>query len=148
MVGRAGTIYQLDRQTYSLVEAIDAFNALSPENKSGGNAFIQFAHIKGLAEEVGAELDQFLLSEKIVVPSEIALDIIQEEGGRISFAPKIDGVKRKINPAFFNAYFASDGTPNMSNWDKKVIFADVDVEKSEQFGDKNTIYRYKKAPVI
>ena len=78
-VRRLGNTYQLDRQTYGLVEAMETFNALPPELRTGGNAFIRFAEVKGLAEEVGAELDQFLLSEKVVVPSEIALDIIPEE---------------------------------------------------------------------
>lgn len=63
-------------------------------------------------------------------------------------APKTEGVKRIVNPDFFNAYFTSEGEPNISNWVGKTIYADIDVEKSEKFGDKNVIARYVKSPVI
>ena len=63
-------------------------------------------------------------------------------------APKIEGVKRTINPDFMDAYFLADGTPNMSNWSGKTLYANVGVETSEQFGSKNIIESYVKAPVI
>jgi hypothetical protein len=113
-VKRGQTIYQLDSQTYGLVEAIDTFNGLDPEKKTGSDAFIQFAEIKTLSEEVGAELDRFLLHEKVIVPSEIALDIIPEEGGRISFAPKIDGVEPE---AMRRAFFAFDSPEEVYSLD-------------------------------
>ena len=102
---REGNVYQLDRQTYALIDAIDAYNALPPDKKLGSEAFIRFAEVKGLAEEVGSELDQFLLREKVVIPSEIALDIVPEEGGLISFAPNIDGVSSDL---MRHAFFAFD----------------------------------------
>jgi hypothetical protein len=104
-VRRGDEVRQLDPQTYALIEAVDSFNALPAERRAGSEAFIHFADIKGLAEEVGAELDRFLLHEKIVIPSEIALDIVPEAGGHISFAPKIDGVETE---AFRRAFFAFD----------------------------------------
>lgn len=102
---RGGNLYQLDRQTYALIEAIDAYNALPPDKRIGSEAFIRFAEVKGLAEEVGSELDQFLLREKVVIPSEIALDIVAEDGDRISFAPRIDGVP---SDTMREAFFAFD----------------------------------------
>ena len=63
-------------------------------------------------------------------------------------APKIEGVKRVLNPDFMDAYFMKDGTPNISNWSGKTIYANVGVETSEQFGSKNIIEAYVKAPVI
>lgn len=63
-------------------------------------------------------------------------------------APKIEGVKRVLNPDFFNTYFNSDGTPNTSNFIGKTVYADIDVEKSEQYGAKNVIARYVKAPQV
>lgn len=104
-VRRNECIYQLDRPSYALLEAIDGFNALPTGQKTGGDGFLCFANIKGLAEEVGTELDRFLLRERVVIPSEIALDIIAEDGGRISFAPKIDGV---APDAIRRAFFAYD----------------------------------------
>lgn len=63
-------------------------------------------------------------------------------------APKnVEGVSRKLNPAFLSAYFTSDGHPNLE-WAGKVVYADVEVERSEQYGDKNVIKRFKVAPVL
>jgi hypothetical protein len=35
----------------------------------------------------------YLAEERVLVPSRVGLDLIVEDGGRISFAPKIDGVE-------------------------------------------------------
>jgi superfamily II DNA or RNA helicase/HJR/Mrr/RecB family endonuclease len=98
-------IHRLDPQTYSLVEAINSFNALPPERKLGKDAFIRFSQIKDLAEGVGAQLDEFLLRERVIVPSSIGLDLVVEPNNRISFAPKVDGVPQD---AFREAFMASD----------------------------------------
>lgn len=101
-VRRTTTIYRLDTQTFAMVGAIDSFNALPPEAKADPNALIRFATIKGLAEGVGAQLDRYLTRERVLVPSRIALDLIVEEAGRISFAPEIDGVSPEtMRQAFF-----------------------------------------------
>ena len=63
-------------------------------------------------------------------------------------APKIDGVARVLNPDFVSAYFHTDMTVNPTNWIDKDIVIDVGVEKNEQYGDKNTILRYKKVQAI
>lgn len=61
-------------------------------------------------------------------------------------APKGEGIKRSLNPAFTQAYFTADGSPNLE-WSGKTVYADIDVEKSDQFGDRNRIVRFKRAPV-
>ena len=61
-------------------------------------------------------------------------------------APKIDGVKQMLNPDFAAAYFHEDGTVNPSNWIEKNVYADIDVERSDQYGDRNVIKRFKAAP--
>lgn len=63
-------------------------------------------------------------------------------------APKIEGVKRSLNPDFMDAYFDGNGTPKMENWSAKTLYANVSVETSEQYGSKNTIEAYVKAPLI
>jgi hypothetical protein len=64
-------------------------------------------------------------------------------------APKIQGkeVKRVVNPDFFNAYFDENGNPKTDNWIGKTIYADIEVEESVQYGNKNVIARYVKAPL-
>jgi superfamily II DNA or RNA helicase len=104
-VRRAPAIYRLDPQTFALIEAIDAFNALPAEDKASPDAFLRFATVKGLAEGIGAQLDRYMAQERVLVPSRLGLDLIIEDEGRISFAPKIDGVEPE---AMRRAFFALD----------------------------------------
>ena len=109
-------VHRLDLQTYSLVEVISSFNALPSEKKSGKDAFIRFSQIKDLAEGVGAQLDEFLLRERVIVPSSIGLDLVLEPNNRISFAPKVDGVPQD---AFREAFMASDEIEEVYSMDDK-----------------------------
>jgi len=62
-------------------------------------------------------------------------------------APRgVDGVARKLNPEFVSAYFDSDGHPSLE-WAGKIVYAHIGIRKDEQYGDKNIIKRFKKAPV-
>lgn len=63
-------------------------------------------------------------------------------------APKMEGVAQVINPDFKAAYFHDDMTVDPTNWIGKKIMIDVGVEKSDQFGDKNVVNRYKKVATI
>jgi superfamily II DNA or RNA helicase len=107
-------VHRLDLQTFSLVEAINSFNALPSEKKSGKDAFISFSQIKDLAEGVGAQLDEFLSRERVIVPSSIGLDLVAEPNNRISFAPKIDGVPQE---AFREAFMAADDIAEVYSMD-------------------------------
>lgn len=91
-VRRGETVYRLDTQTFALIEAIEQFNVLPPEAKKSTDAYLRFSEIKGLATSVGAEIDNHISSQRVLVPSQVALDIIEDEKGRISFVPRIDGV--------------------------------------------------------
>lgn len=71
---------------------------------------------------------------------------VTKSGNKV--APKVEGVKRFINPDFFNAYFDESGNPRIDNWVGKTLYADIEVETSEQFGSKNVIARYVKGPSI
>lgn len=104
-VRQGTTMYRLDAQTFAMIEAIDVFNALPADAKTGPGAFLRFATVKGLAEGVGAQLDRYLAEERVLVPSRVGLDLIVEDEGRISFAPKIDGVE---SDAMRQAFFALD----------------------------------------
>ncbi len=71
---------------------------------------------------------------------------ITKTGNKV--APKIDGVKRVLNPDFANAYLDADGKPYVGNWVGKTIYANVEVERSEKYGAKNIIQAFVKAPII
>ncbi len=104
-VRRRNIVYRLDNQTFQLVEAIDDFNSLPTGKKASVSAFIEFAKIKGLGEGIGARLDTFLGKERVLVPNHVGLDLIVEEGNRITFAPKVDGVPAE---SMRTAFLASD----------------------------------------
>jgi len=91
-VRRGTETYRLDVQTFALVNAVEAFNALSPQEKAGTDSLLRFAQIKGLAEEIGAEIDEYIHRERVIVPSRVGLDVIVGEDQRITFVPKVDGV--------------------------------------------------------
>jgi hypothetical protein len=86
----SGEIFRLDHQMYSLLEAMDLFNALPPERKTLQASWLTFAHIKGCAREVGAALDSTLQKNDVVIPSTIGLDLHEHEDGTLSFLPKCE----------------------------------------------------------
>lgn len=61
-------------------------------------------------------------------------------------APKGDNIKRQLNPDFTQAFFNADGSPNLE-WAGKTVYGDVEVERSEKFGDRNVVTRFVAAPV-
>jgi hypothetical protein len=87
---RAGDdkIYHLDDQAYALVEAMDAFNSLRPEDRTSQASWLAFSKIKGCARQVGAELDATLARNEVVIPSTIGLDVWEDENGALSFLPR------------------------------------------------------------
>ena len=88
------------------------------------------------------------------VDGEIVPAYVTKTGNKV--APKVEGkvVQRILNPDFFNAYFLVDANsfgeeqamPRVEEWVGKTIYADIEVQRSEKFGDRNAIARYVKAP--
>lgn len=89
-VKRAGVndVFILDQQMYSLIEAMDSFNALPPERKTLQESWLTFAKVKGYAKDAGAALDATLLKNDVIVPSTIGLDMREDADGALSFLPK------------------------------------------------------------
>jgi hypothetical protein len=81
-------VFLLDFQMYSLVEAMDAFNALPPEAKTPQESWLTFAKVKGCATEVGATLDSTLRNNDVIVPSTLGLDMKEDADGALTFLPK------------------------------------------------------------
>ena len=80
------------------------------------------------------------------VNGQVVEPFITRNGNKV--APKVEGVKRTVNPDFFNAYFTTDGNPIVDNWIGKVVYCDIELQQSEQFGSKNTVGKYVKAPAV
>jgi superfamily II DNA or RNA helicase len=82
-----GEVFRLDERMYSLLEAMDAFNALTHEEKGPQRSWLDFANIKRWSHEVNAALDATLLKNDVVVPSSIGLDFYEDPDGALSFIP-------------------------------------------------------------
>jgi hypothetical protein len=91
-------------------EAIRKFEESSADQKASPVSLIQFAEIKGLAREVGAQLDELLEHENVLVPSRIGLDIQTDDGGRVTFVPKVEGLPPS---SFEDAFLALDDVDNV-----------------------------------
>ena len=108
--------YRLDLQTFSLIDQIQQFRGLSQLEKASQESLLRFSQIRGLAEGVGAQIDHFIRSNKVLIPPAIGIDLIEEEGGRISFAPIIEGVPpENLRKAFLQSpdiedLFVDDGS--------------------------------------
>lgn len=83
-------VFLLDTQMYSLIEAMDGFNGLSPDSKTPQQSWLTFATVKGCAQSVGAALDSTLQKNDVIVPSMLGLEIKEHEDGAMSFLPKCD----------------------------------------------------------
>lgn len=81
-------VFLLDFQMYSLVDAMDSFNALAPAAKTPQESWLTFAKVKGCAAEVGAALDSTLNSNDVIIPSTLGLDMREDEDGALTFLPK------------------------------------------------------------
>jgi hypothetical protein len=88
--GATSNVFLLDFQMYSLVEAMDTFNALAPAAKTPQESWLTFAKVKGCATEVGAALDSTLKNNDVIVPSALGLDMREDEDGALTFLPKCE----------------------------------------------------------
>lgn len=102
-VRRGAVTYRLDKTTFLLLEAIRNFEESSADQKASSISLIQFAQIKGLAREVGAQLDHLLEHENVLVPARIGLDIQADEAGRVTFVPKVEGLPEGVFQEVFLA---------------------------------------------
>jgi hypothetical protein len=82
-----GVVYHLDDDHFRLVEGMDQFNALPPEQKRPEASWLAFADVKRLSRELNVTLDAWLRSNDVVVPSSIGLDLYEDELGALSFMP-------------------------------------------------------------
>ena len=90
-----GDIYCLDRQTYSLVRAIEIFRNLTSADKIASKGLIFFAEIRELATGLGVQIDRFIQGNKVLIAPSLGVDLIEEQNGGISFAPFIEGIPQE-----------------------------------------------------
>lgn len=87
-------IYRLDRQTYLLISAIHHHNSTPAAPAGSSETYLSFAKIKGIAVEVAAQLDQHIMSQRVVVPSKIGIEVTLDSSESITFTPIVEDVDR------------------------------------------------------
>lgn len=151
-VKRGQSLFRLDRQSYALIEAITNFNELPGIEKESSDSLISFASIKGLSESVGAEIDGYIYKNRVVIPPSIGLDILVEEGDRITFAPKIDidGISpESIRTAFIASEDPSDICIETSDGGRvRVVFNDEQKEALRRMQKVRHISGHERANVL
>ncbi len=95
----SGRVLHLDARTLALVEGMESFNRLpEAEKRSTRNSWGAFSSIKADAEAVGALLDEYLVSNSVIIPGSIALTVREHGDGSISFEPRLP--ESDVGPAF------------------------------------------------
>ena len=110
------------------------------DKKTGGMRWMGRANLYELEEAFGFD-PVFTNGEGQAVEP-----FITQTGRKV--APRGEGIKRSLNPAFTAAYFTPDGSPNLE-FAGKTVYADIVVERDDtgRYGDKNRVQRFKRAPV-
>jgi hypothetical protein len=134
------TVYRLDDQTVALVSEMDRFNDLPLDEKGRSESWLAFSKVKECAIDVGARLDSYLLSNDVVVPRQLNLEVHTWADGSISFAPQVSGVEGPgLKRAFFSTpsvqdFYSVDG-PNQSR--VRVVF---DERQTEALGRMKDVH--------
>jgi SNF2 family DNA or RNA helicase len=99
---RGRQVYRLSPATYRLLECLDEFNALPPQERTKARA-LQAAYEVQQFTKI-ALLDNYLKGEKIILPETVKLDIDADEAGYLSLIPRFDGVDPKTMRDTFMAH--------------------------------------------
>ena len=97
--------YLLTEEQFALLEELDGFNRREETDKNFQSNLLEFAKIKGLANQTGAELELYLNQEEVVAPSTVRLRL-REAGENLEIIPEVSGVD---STAFEEVF---DGSPN------------------------------------
>jgi len=147
----SGKTYRLDHSTFSLLRAIDDANVAAGCSEMDSGAWIRFSDIKGLAEDVGAQLDSYIHRERVVIPSEIGVDIDADERGRISLVPNIDGVAPDVLKRSFLHFGEAQDIYSMDHPDGgriRVILGEKQKEAFRRMQKIQSVFGTEKARVL
>lgn len=67
---------------------------------------------------------------------------VTRNGNKI--APKnVSGVRQKLNEDFSKTFFDDEGNPKSENWEDREVLVNIGIQRSDQYGDKNTVKSFK-----
>ena len=132
-------MYLLTREQFILLEELDAFNTREVADKNFQANLLEFAKIKGLANQTGAALDRYLHQEKVVAPKTIRLRL-RASGDGIEIIPDVAGVDSEQFEAVFDKFPNPETTYNLPEPDggrTRVLFLEKQREALQ------TVKRYR-----
>ena len=105
--------YLLTDEQFALLEELDAFNGREAANKNFQSNLIEFAKIKGLANQTGVEMERYLNQEEVAAPKTVRLRL-RESGDNVEIIPDVEGVDSTEFEAVFDKYPNPETVYNMS----------------------------------
>lgn len=148
VVQRAGHpgFHLLDPQTYALLEAMDAFNRLPPGDRQGPEAWVRFAEVKGCAHSVGAQLDEYLASNDVVVPSKIGLTVVEKSDGSLRFLPRCEGLPKEAFERAFQRSQENQALFHLDGEDGKRVRVVLGAQQQDILGRMRRVSDLKGSP--
>ena len=131
--------YLLTHEQFILLEELDAFNRREVADKSFQSNLLEFAKIKGLANQTGVELERYLNQEEVVAPQTVRLRL-RESGDTVEIIPDVVGVDSEKFEAVFDKFSTPETTYNLPQPDggrTRVLF------QEEQRETLQTVKRYR-----
>ena len=122
--------YLLTQEQFTLLEALEAFNKRNATVKNFETNLLEFAKIKGLAQETGSALDRYLNQEKVVAPKTVRLRL-RESGNDVEIIPDVAGVDSKQFEDVFDKFPTPQTTYNLQQSDgnrTRVLFQEKQKE--------------------
>ena len=132
--------YLLTHEQFVLLEELDAFNRQEAADKNFQSNLLEFAKIKGLANQTGAELERYLNQEEVVAPKTVRLRL-RESGDTVEIIPDVAGVDSERFEAVFDKFPNPETTYNLSEPDggrTRVVFPE------EQRDALQVVKRYRR----
>ena len=131
--------YLLTLEQFTLLEELDAFNTRDSTDKKFQANLLEFAKIKGLANQTGAALERYLHQEEVVAPKTVHLRL-RELGDSIEIVPDVDGVDSEKFEEVFDKFPNPQTTYNLGQSDggqgrTRVLFQEKQKEALQSLKD-------------
>ena len=131
--------YLLTHEQFVLLEELDTFNRREARDKSYQSNLLEFAKIKGLANQTGVELERYLNQEEVVAPKTVRLRL-RESDDAVEIIPDVAGVDSEKFEAVFDKFPNPETTYNLPQPDggrTRVLF------QEEQRDALQAVKRYR-----
>ena len=131
--------YLLTHEQFVLLEELDSFNRREAADKNFQSNLLEFAKIKGLANQTGAELERYLNQEKVVAPKTVRLRL-RESGDAVEIIPDVADVDSDEFEAVFDKFPNPETIYNLPQPDggrTRLLF------QEEQRAALQTVKRYR-----